>query len=1104
MRAWKLLLPLLASTLCFAQQPDRITGPINSSQMVALQNHISPLAQPRYELGLIDPSSPLNVTMLFTQTAAQQAELQNLLEEQQDPKSANFHKWLTPEQYAGRFGLSQNDINRVTAWLQSQGFNLVYVARGHDAITFSGNAAQVQTAFKTEIHSYDVTGKMHFANSTPPMIPAVLSGIIGGFRGLHNFFPRPQLRSHPDFSVTGTSGHFLAPGDLATIYNINPLYALSPTIDGTNQKLVVVGQTDIYLADINDYRSGFGLSTIPTSSSSCAPSAATGEVGVVTAPCDTTNFQYVVSGTGGDPGLKPGDISESDLDIEVSGSIARNAQIIFVTSSGGVGDSWSWAIDQNLAPVISISYGLCEAFNTAPPLATEDELFQKAASFGISVFAASGDSGAAVCDGDAFGDVSVATLGQSVSYPASSPEVTAVGGTEFDEGTGNYWENPPTTSTTNFGNSAKSYIPELAWNDTKAVGSLDATGGGPSNCEHASSTTTVTIGGQPYAFSVCDAPPAGGFAKPTYQTALTPSDSVRDVPDISFSASNVNDSYIVCTPQSEIPHDPDSSTSTCVSGIDDALVTYNSAFGGTSCATPLAAGMAALLNQYLGSSGLGNLNTQLYKFYGTNQSAFHNINTGTSSIDDDASTNIVPCTSGTPSSEPLALRCPSTDSIGYSVAGGASYSTVTGLGSINIDTLFTVWAASRTTTTTLISPSSPTANQGSSVTFTATVTPSATTGTVSFYDNGSTTALGTADLGSGSAVFATTALPAGSNSVVATYNGNASSNFSTSTSPAIVNVTAPFTLSATPPSSSVPAGQTASYQITITPVGGFTGSVAFTNSSSSPNFTPGSCTAGLPAGALCNFSQGSVTLNGSTPSTLTLHITTAANMALPSGPQVITVTGTSGGITETTTVGLTVTATTETFTLATQNGASTFPVAVGGTAVVAVNVSSTTGFIVNSGTAATTALPLAYTCTGSSATVTSLSAAEISCQVSPGGTQPTSAVAITVNLGTIAPTSQMRRPWDRGIFYALLLPGLFGIVFAAGSRTRGLRLLSLIVVLGFSTLWLGACGGSGGGGTTTPPNPGSTPGSYAVTINATTGGANPVASSFGFTLNVTQ
>ena len=181
--------------------------------------------------------------------------------------------------------------------------------------------------------------------------------------------------------------------------------------------------------------------------------------------------------------------------------------------------------------------------------------------------------------------------------------------------------------------------------------------------------------------------------------------------------------------------------------------------------------------------------------------------------------------------------------------------------------------------------------------------------------------------------------------------------------------------------------------------------------------------------------------------------------------------------------------------------------AAGGSQTVNVTVNSSTGFIVGTGTGATTALPLTYTCTGSP----SLATAEISCQL-PNNGQPSSATSVAINLVTTAPTAQLLRPLSGGsrIFYALLLPGLFGIVFAAGSRTRGVRLLSLIVVLGLSTLWLGSCGGSGGGGTTTPPNPGTPAGSYTVTISATTGaptGGTAITNSntpFTITFNVSQ
>jgi hypothetical protein len=295
--------------------------------------------------------------------------------------------------------------------------------------------------------------------------------------------------------------------------------------------------------------------------------------------------------------------------------------------------------------------------------------------------------------------------------------------------------------------------------------------------------------------------------------------------------------------------------------------------------------------------------------------------------------------------------------------------------------------------------------------------------------------------------------------------------------------------------------------LTIAPVNGSTQSVNFTNSTSS---SPGSCTAGLPAGALCSFNPPSVTLTGGTATQMvTLTVTTAADMALPTGVQTITVTGTASGTGGTSHAAtpsptLTVTATAETFSLVTTNSVVTYPVAVGGSVQVGLTVNSTTGFIVGTGTSPTTALPLTYTCTGTP----SLSTAEIACQFSPTNGQSVSATAVTLTLVTTPATAKLRPPLGGSrIFYALLLPGLFGIVLAAGSRTRGLRLLCLIAVLGFSTLWLGSCSGSGGGGTTIPPNPGTPPATYTVTISATTGGAVPVANSnapFTINLNVTQ
>ena len=284
MRFWKFLLPLLASSLCFAAQPDRIMGPIDSSQVVALPGQIHHKALPQYDQGRVPASFQMSqVTLLTLPTPSQQKALRLLVAEQQDPKFPNFHKWLTPEQYADRFGLSQNDVQKISEWLQSQGLSVVSVARGRNWIVFSGTSAQVESAFRTEIHRYNVNGEMHFANATMPSVPAALSGIAAGIRGLDDFHPKPMnvrkaapqaQRARPDYYDNNFNPpDFLAPGDLATIYDLNPLYTSG--IDGTGQKLVIVGQTDVYLADLNAFRTGFGLSLI----SGCT----TNSSGVITA-----------------------------------------------------------------------------------------------------------------------------------------------------------------------------------------------------------------------------------------------------------------------------------------------------------------------------------------------------------------------------------------------------------------------------------------------------------------------------------------------------------------------------------------------------------------------------------------------------------------------------------------------------------------------------------------------------------------------------------------------------------------------------------------------------------------------------------------------------
>ena len=283
MRSWKYILPLLAPTLCFAAQPDRIVGTIESGPSIALAKSLHPNAKLQYDLGIVEPSLKLSyVTLLMRPSPSQQKALDQFLVELQDRNSPNYHKWLTPQQFADRFGLSQNDLNKVTGWLRAEGFQILRTGGGRNSVTFSGNAAQAQHAFGVEIHYYGVDGEQHFANSSPIMVPAALNGIVRSVTGLHNFRALPAYRrrgagamSRRDYyDAAYLWPNFIAPGDMATIYDIDALYNASPAIDGTGQKVAIAGETDILLADINDFRNGFGLNPIPTTGSgSCTTNA---------------------------------------------------------------------------------------------------------------------------------------------------------------------------------------------------------------------------------------------------------------------------------------------------------------------------------------------------------------------------------------------------------------------------------------------------------------------------------------------------------------------------------------------------------------------------------------------------------------------------------------------------------------------------------------------------------------------------------------------------------------------------------------------------------------------------------------------------------------
>ena len=177
-----LLLALCAPA--WAEPSDRILGTINNSENVVLKGSVHPKAQAQYDQGPVEPSMKLGyITLQVSPSPSQQAALDKLLAEQQDPASPNYHNWLTPRQFADRFGMSRGDVAKITNWLRSQGFEIVQVAHARNWVAFSGTAAQVQVALHTQIHHFVVGGEQHYANATNISLPKALVGVVTSVQG---------------------------------------------------------------------------------------------------------------------------------------------------------------------------------------------------------------------------------------------------------------------------------------------------------------------------------------------------------------------------------------------------------------------------------------------------------------------------------------------------------------------------------------------------------------------------------------------------------------------------------------------------------------------------------------------------------------------------------------------------------------------------------------------------------------------------------------------------------------------------------------------------------------------------------------------------------
>ncbi|MGO8790256.1 MAG: protease pro-enzyme activation domain-containing protein [Terriglobia bacterium] len=496
----------------------RITETVDESRRITLVGNTHPLARPGFDQGVASDNQPMNrILLLLQRSPAQETALRQLLDAQQSKSSPNFHHWIGPHEFGERFGPADADIQVIKGWLASHGFSVDHISQGKTIIEFSGNAGAIRSAFNTEMHKYIVDGREHWANATDPQIPAALAPVVAGPVSLNNFDIPPAIRrpalaaGHQQAATTssaftpGSSAYAIGPYDFATIYNAQPLWSSTPPIDGTGQIIALAEQSDICTVgspdfsnpnacgstpvrdDIGDFRSYFGLST--------------------TLPGGAQAVQVIVNGP--NPGIvepipsvtnpnTPNNEEEALLDAEVAGGVAKGAQINLVVSqttevTEGFKLSAEYVVDNNLAPVLSVSFLGCQANLGSSSTFFFDSLWEQAAAQGITVAVSAGDTGSAGCDAKGTAEVS---YGLAVNGIAATPFNVAVGGTDLDDAgkQSMYWRSSGASS-------ALSYIPEVPWNnscaasvagcsETSPSSSLtDAAGGGQSSCFNTSTTS---------------------------------------------------------------------------------------------------------------------------------------------------------------------------------------------------------------------------------------------------------------------------------------------------------------------------------------------------------------------------------------------------------------------------------------------------------------------------------------------------------------------------------------------------------------------------------------------------------------------------------------
>ncbi|HXB62774.1 MAG TPA: S53 family peptidase [Acidobacteriaceae bacterium] len=681
MRSRRLIVSLVfagALTLCMAapaqqanqnaqtarHEADRVIAAVDTQQRRSLSGHLPPWAAPDGDLGAISTDVALDhLTVVLARSTATQAAFEQFLNDQQNPGSPHYQQWLTPQQLGEEFGPTDHDMNAVTQWLASEGLRVDAISPDHMRITFSGASGAVGRALSTEFHRYRVyTGhgeEQRLSISSEPTIPAALAPVIAAFHGLSEEHFEPQSILHqataakddPTPLLTGNCGgvvcHVIAPADFVTIFDMQPAY--NAGFNGSGERVAIIGQSRVLASDITAFQTDTGLSA-------------------------TAQPVTIIPNTGTDPGIASSDQPEQTLDANRVMGTATGAEADLVVSAAvgttdGLTIAMEYEVDTLMDPIMTISYGSCEAQpNGSSFIAIYNGIFSTAAAEGITTFVASGDSGAAAC---VLGGSTppASTPVASINLLCASQYVTCVGGTEFAD-TANpslYWQSSNGAGL----ESAISYIPEGAWNEplNGSAFQIAGTGGGPSMY----------------------------VSKPSWQTGTgVPADGARDTPDMSFPAAVEHDGYITCLNNS------------CAGGSFEI-------YGGTSLDAPGMAGIMALVVQKMGKPQ-GNFNPTLYSMAASPAlGVFHDATPASSGVGSCSVGTASMCNNSTPGPHALTGGL-----AGYALTTG--YDLATGWGSVDVGNLLAAIVSSYTLTPAsgTLAIASPGMTTGNTYTLTAT------------------------------------------------------------------------------------------------------------------------------------------------------------------------------------------------------------------------------------------------------------------------------------------------------------------------------------------------------------------------------------------------